>query len=90
MYVRSITYTYLKHTGMGLWSKNGTISPQRKERQPNSFMWSQVVLRTVKHGVTVTADGDGKDTSDGLMPSSYKTWLASTWYGYTTSQAKEM
>lgn len=73
MYVRSITHTYLKRKGMGLCSKNGTISSQWKERQPNSFMWSQVLLKTVKHGVTVTAESDGTDTSDGLMPSSYST-----------------
>lgn len=84
MYVRSITYTYLKHKRMGLCSKNGTISPQWKERQPNSFMWSQVLLKTVKHGVTVTADV----TEQTLQMALCQAVIAlSTWYGYTTSLA---
>lgn len=88
MYARSITYTYLKRKGMGLCSKKGTISPQWRDRHPNSFMSAQVLPRAVKQCVTVTADIDRTETSDGFMPSSYGTKLSSSWYGYTTSLAK--
>lgn len=88
--VQRVSDQSLKCNGMGLCSINGTISTQWKERQPNSFMLAQLLPRAVKHGVTVSANGDGTVTIRHLRRPALCNWFKhlaepSTWYGYTTS-----